>query len=162
MARHVLFSERQRFTQWWLWLLIIGLAIHPFIIFYPELATGEPVDFMDFGISFIVTIPLVVLFILLRLETRITDEGITVRFFPFQIKGREYGWDEIREAHVRKYRPIAEFGGWGIRGLGNNKAYNVSGNMGLQLIFNDGRKLLIGTRKPEQLEASLRKAGKLQ
>jgi hypothetical protein len=39
--------------------------------------------------------------------------------------------------------------------MGKGKAFNVSGNKGLQLEFNDGRKLLIGTSKPEELEAFL-------
>jgi hypothetical protein len=48
---------------------------------------------------------------------------------------------------VRKYKPLLEYGGYGIRGFGNNRALNIAGKTGLQLIFKDGRKLLIGTQK---------------
>jgi hypothetical protein len=36
--------------------------------------------------------------------------------------------------------------------MGAGKALNVSGNMGLQIIFKDNTRLLIGTKKPETLK----------
>jgi hypothetical protein len=41
---------------------------------------------------------------------------------------------------------------------GNRRAYNTSGNMGLQLIMKNGKKILIGTHKPDELDAFLKKA----
>jgi len=35
------------------------------------------------------------------------------------------------------------------------KAYNVSGNRGVQLEFTDGKCLLIGSQKPEQLDSAI-------
>ena len=44
---------------------------------------------------------------------------------------------------MRRYR---EYGGWGIRGgLRGTKAYNVSGNRGVELMLADGRTVLIGS-----------------
>jgi hypothetical protein len=42
------------------------------------------------------------------------------------------------------------------------KAYNVSGNQGIQLVFKDGNSLLIGTQKPNEASAALQKAGFLK
>jgi hypothetical protein len=54
------------------------------------------------------------------------------------------------------------YGGWGIkRGIGG-LAYNVSGNQGLQLVLTDGRKILIGTQKPEQFINAMSSAGKIK
>jgi len=36
-------------------------------------------------------------------------------------------------------------------------AYNISGNMGLQLELKNGKKILLGTRKPTELEDVLKK-----
>ena len=93
------------------------------------------------------------LFFIMKLETRITDTGISVRFYPLQLKFRHYNWEDIELAYIRNYSPLAEYGGWGIRYSlsGQGKALNVSGRTGLQLVFKDGRKLLIGTSKPEDL-----------
>jgi hypothetical protein len=61
---------------------------------------------------------------------------------------------------IRKYRPVLEYGGWGYRIFGNKRAFNISGDMGLQLEFTDKSKLLIGTSQPEALAEALKKAGK--
>lgn len=59
---------------------------------------------------------------------------------------------------------LLEFGGWGFRVVTMNadKAYNVSGNMGLQLVLMNGKKLLIGTKQPEHLTDILTKLGKMK
>lgn len=58
---------------------------------------------------------------------------------------------------VREYKPILEYGGYGIRYSFSGKAYNVRGKMGLQLKFKDGGKLLIGTQKMEEMEDILKR-----
>jgi uncharacterized membrane protein YobD (UPF0266 family) len=39
------------------------------------------------------------------------------------------------------------------------KAINISGNRGLQLEFKDGKRLLIGTNKREDLKKALKEVG---
>ena len=108
---------------------------------------------------FVFTVGMVAFFLVQRLETEITTEGVKVRFFPIHRTFRTYKWEDISNAFVRKYSPIMEFGGWGIR-FGNRRngsAYNVSGNQGLQLEFKKGKKLLIGTQNPYEIERALKK-----
>lgn len=92
-----------------------------------------------------------------RLQTQITSTGILVRYPPFITTYKSYSWQQIKQAYVRTYKPILEFGGWGIRWGLNGKAYNVSGNQGIQLIFSNGKKLLIGTRRPNDAAEALRR-----
>lgn len=95
----------------------------------------------------------IVLMFVLRLESRVDERGVHYRFFPFHITMRLKTWDEIENAYVRIYRPIPEYGGWGIRfGFGKGMALNVSGNVGLQIVYKNGKKLLLGTNKGEELE----------
>ena len=70
----------------------------------------------------------------------------------------------ISKVYVRKYSPLADYGGWGLRFSmsGQGKAYNVSGNVGLQLEFSNGKKLLIGTRKPDELSSVLNEMGQMK
>jgi hypothetical protein len=72
-----------------------------------------------------------------------------------------YPWNEISKSYVRQYFPIREYGGWGLRlGIfGKGKAYNISGDKGLQVEFSDNKKLLIGTNKPDELAETLDKIG---
>ena len=70
----------------------------------------------------------------------------------------------IATSNVRQYSPLLEYGGLGMRiGLfGKGKAWNISGDKGLQLEFNNQKKLLIGTNQPEELAATLEKIGQLR
>jgi len=107
---------------------------------------------------------LTILFINFRLETQIKKDGIYVRFFPFHFSFKYYCWDKISKSFVRQYNPISEYGGWGLRleRLGSGKAFNVSGDKGLQLEFIDKKKLLIGTHKAEELTKTLNKIGQFK
>jgi hypothetical protein len=99
-------------------------------------------------------------FLFFRLQTFITEEGIYVRYSPFDFKTRFYSWKIIEKAYIRKYSPI-RVGGWGIKFHltmpHQEKAYNVFGNIGLQLLLNNGKKVLIGTNKAAELEEVLKK-----
>lgn len=105
-----------------------------------------------------------ILFINIRLETQISEEGIYVKFFPVHLSFRLYTWENITKSFVRQYDPIREYGGWGLRfGLsGTRKAFNVSGDKGLQLEFADHKKLLIGTNKPDEITETLKRIGQLK
>lgn len=142
MKNGILFTEKQRFTQWWFWLII--LLVVAFAFYYEESTLERVVALI---------IPLF-LFIL-NLETEISQEGISVRFFPFHLKKKFFAWDEIAKAEVREYSPLLEYGGWGIRRGRSGIAYNVKGKMGLQLVLKNGKKILIGTQKAEELKQIL-------
>jgi hypothetical protein len=161
MNNEILFSETQKFRQWWLWLIILGTNVIIILVLGGILKSDADIKDMSGTELFLVTLvgPVVsILFLIIpKLETRIQEDGIYVRFFPFHLSFRHYSWTDISKAYVRKYSPLREYGGWGIRfGFGNGKAFNVRGNNGLQIEFNNKRKLLIGTNKPEELEAVLK------
>jgi len=104
-------------------------------------------------------VPIVIggLFWLLKLETEVRPDGLYVRYFPFHFNFKRFAADDLSEYYARKYRPIWEYGGWGIRcSFGKGKAYNVSGNKGLQLVFKNGKRLLIGSQRAEELEEAIR------
>ena len=93
-------------------------------------------------------------FALLRLDTRLDTRGISYQMRP--LRQARLDWAQIRSAQVRQYSPIGEYGGWGFRGLySQNRALNVAGNHGLQLELADGRRLLLGTQRPDELRQVL-------
>lgn len=169
MNKEVLFFERQKFNQWWLWLILLGINGLFMFGVYKQIFNGQQFGdkpMSNNGLLFAtgLTILLTLLFMNFRLETQIKRDGIYVRFFPFHISFKHFSWEKISKSFVREYRPISEYGGWGLRlGLfGKGKAYNVSGDKGLQLEFTDHQKLLIGTKKPKELEATLEEIGQLR
>ncbi|WP_204320176.1 hypothetical protein, partial [Klebsiella oxytoca] len=72
-----------------------------------------------------------------------------------------YPWDKINQSFVTQYNAIGEFGGWGLRGLGKNKAFNISGDKGIQIVTQDGSKILIGTNKADEAMEVLKQLGHL-
>lgn len=93
-------------------------------------------------------------FLTLRLYTEVADRQLRVRLWPFV--NRKIPFERIQTAEVRQYRPIREYGGWGVRySWRHGKAYNARGNRGVQLVLNDGEKVLVGSQMPEELLAAL-------
>lgn len=168
MDSPILFSEKQRFKQWWLWLILLvinGIFILGIVqqVVFKQTFGDNPMS--DTGLFIVAGSMLVfsIAFLFSTLETQITSEGIAVRFLPFHFKFKRYQWSDFSKIYPRKYSAIVDYGGWGIRFSlsGSGKAYNVSGKQGLQLQFNNGKRLLIGTQKSEELKAVLEKMGKL-
>ncbi|MCO6496363.1 MAG: hypothetical protein J5I50_01745 [Chitinophagaceae bacterium] len=166
MEDSILFKESQRFRQWWLMLILAGVNGLFLYGIYTQIIKGEP--FGDKPASNgglimgeIVTLIVTLLILSLRLNTLIKDDGIYVKFFPFHLKYNHYSWNDLLKCYIRKYS-FVEFGGWGIRyGLGDKgMAYNTSGNIGLQLMLTNNKKILIGTHKPEELKNILQAKGK--
>lgn len=94
------------------------------------------------------------LFWLVRLETEVRCDGLYVRFFPIHIihiRFKRFAAEDLDQYYPRTYKPLLEYGGWGIRFGKNGKAYNVSGKQGVQLVFKNGKRLLIGSQKHHEL-----------
>ena len=104
----------------------------------------------------IITIGIAVLFIVLKLETEVRSDGLYVRYFPFHLKYKKINPDDLAEYFARQYKPLREYGGWGIKCGKGGKAFNVSGDRGLQLVFTNGKRLLIGSQKADELEQAMR------
>lgn len=156
----ILFSEKQSFNQWWLWLILIGTAIFSSYAVEKGLPAGSPLKRHLYELlanGWVIGL-LAVLFLIIRLETFVKEDGIYVRFFPIQFRFRQFCWKDLSQIYVREYTPLREFGGWGIRWKnlsGREKAYNIKGNEGLQLEIKGKKKLLIGTQKSEELKQVL-------
>jgi hypothetical protein len=161
------FRESQRFRQVWLWLLLGGILLAVLVLFggmlNEQLVHGRPVGRRPMADGALVGVAigaiglpalLVVLLAAARLEVEVRADGLHVRFFPF-LRARTYRYDDLAAFAARSYRPIAEYGGWGVRGLGRNRAFNVSGNEGVQLAFRDGKRLLLGSQRAAELENAI-------
>jgi len=158
------FSEKQRFAQPRLWIVLIVVNIivigSGLYVFFTRGYEGNEITAIA-GIVFPLWV--IVLFLVIRLETTIDGSGISYRFFPMHTRARKILWDDVASVTVRRYSPIREYGGWGIRtGFGKTgKAFNIWGNMGIQLVFKDGKKLLIGTQRPEEAATVLQQLRKM-
>lgn len=121
MTEKPLFTEKQTwFNQWWIWLVLIGLNGMVWYAAYQQWVLGvpfgdNPMSNTGLMITILLVTVLFVFFLFMRLETEIDKEGIYVRFYPLHLQFRFFSWEEISNAEVRKYSPIKEYGGWGLR-----------------------------------------------
>ena len=149
------FEEKQSFSQWWVYIVPLLMLCITIFVTTQQLLMGQPVGnhpIADSNIWILWVFSLALLWFLgsFQLITRINKKGIIIRVRP--LLKREYLWDDIEDIYVREYKPLREFGGYGIRFSKNGIAYNIKGNMGLQLLLKNGKRVLIGTQKAKELE----------
>lgn len=151
------FIEEQRFTQWWLWLLNIGLLVIPIYGIVQQIINkipfgDKPMSNIGLIIFLLLMLTFNYFFWILKLKTTINEIGIEYSFFPLQLKPKTIKWNEISKIYIRKYKPLMEYGGWGIKPA----ARNVKGNIGIQLELKNDKKLLIGTQRQQEVEIVLK------
>jgi len=166
---NVVFREVQRWGLGFRCLLVVFLLLAAAVGVFAGVMSmrQEPTELpgVVIAVSCGVLIPLgiAVLLWVTRLETEVRTDGLYVRYFPFHRRFRRFDAEDLSECFARKYRPIREYGGWGIRcGWKGGRAYNVSGNEGVQLVFKNGKRLLIGSKEANKLEAAIRSVMKNQ
>ena len=93
----------------------------------------------------------------LRQTTTVSTDAVTVRFGV--LYRTRIPLSDVRQAEAIEYRPIKDYGGWGIRGFGRKRALNARGNRGVLLTRADGSTVLIGSQKPRELLGALSQAG---
>jgi hypothetical protein len=162
--KDLIFREVQAFGSTLRWLLVVLMAVSVVIfaialwetITNPK-TTNTFVPTLLSIISMAIPIAAAVLMFAIKLETEVRTDGLYVRLYPLHIRYRKFTPQDLAEHYSRTYKPIREYGGWGIRCsfTGKGKAYNVSGNKGVQLVLTNDKKLLIGSQKPDELAAAI-------
>lgn len=140
-------TESQKFDSLWFFVILALVSVINLIIYVYMKET----DLTALVATYAMTIVGGLIFFFFRLDTRYDQNGIEYKFFPFHFKWHSIPWYEVKEAYIRKYKPLMEYGGWGIRYSKHGKAYTTRGNTGLQLKLKNGKSLLIGTQKPDEI-----------
>lgn len=146
MKESPLFREVQRFRQPWLWALLGGVALLMLVL--------GPVSWGG-----LVVVGAVAGFVFsLRLTTEVRADGIYLKMWPIHRSFRRIPWSEIEHYEARQYRPLREFGGWGVRWTPGKIAYNVRGNRGVWVERTDERSVLVGSQRPEEFVEAIGEA----
>ncbi len=138
-----IFYEIQQFRQKWIWTILLIVL---FVLFLPIISGMVSILL---GVILILTgFCFIWLFYSMKLITEIKGDSIHIKFSPFTTQIIPFS--EIIKYEIRQYRPIIEYGGWGIRFNRSGKAYTVSGNIGIQIQLSAGKGILIGTQQPNE------------
>lgn len=142
------YSEKQQFPDW----LRYGILLFNCSIIY-FLFKSEALNMQSrLIIFFVLLLPSILYF--WTLETELDQNNIYLHIRPFL--SRTYTYNDIDSWQIRTYKPILEYGGWGIRYGHKGTAYNIRGNQGLQLHLTSGKRILIGTQKQQELQRVMR------
>lgn len=168
MPKTQTYTEKQRFGKSILMVVVfstIGLVLILATGLYLQLVQGKPFGNNPMSNTGLIITALavtgvaassVLLLRVTQLETAITSQTISIRFRPFMRKWKTIAWEEVKKAEVVSFNPIGDYGGWGISSSRKGKAYTTKGNMGLLLTLNQGKPLLIGTQKPNEIKQFIR------
>ena len=115
-------------------------------------------------ISAIFALFVLMLFKFSNLTIEVKTDGFYYQYFPFHLSVKKIEKTIVKSATIRNFRPIAEYGGWGIRyGFGKRgKGYVVSGNTGVQFILNNDKKVFFSTIEPEKMRIAVEKVFKIE
>lgn len=163
----VYFEERQRYNQWWLWLMIGTVTVGTSILFLygmvQQIYLGQtwgdrPMSDEALILTTLLTLgaqaAIVFLYFNLELQLRIDRHSLEYRFKPVLFNWRRIERETIRNYEVGKYF----FMGSGIRiKLNGQRVYNIRGNKGIEITLTTGKKILIGTQQPDQLKLAMEK-----
>jgi hypothetical protein len=156
----VYFREVQRWRDvWWVMVLVFGLAAIQWYGFIQQIVLGQPFgnkpgpDWLVMLIWLLFGIGMPIFFFNMRLVVEVNRESVVIGYRP--LTTRSISMNSISEVEAREYQPLREFGGWGIRGGNRRIVYNVSGNRGVDITLVDGRKVLIGSQRAEDLARTI-------
>jgi len=159
----VLFHERQAITLWWVRLIVVAIAALGWWAFIQQIVLGaqwgtKPAPDWGVWLIFLIAGLIVPVFMFgTRLETIVTQDALRLHY-RF-LKRRTVPLADIVSAHAVTYHPLLEYGGWGLRwSPGRGWAWNAAGNRGVRLELAGGKKLLVGSQRPEALAEALEKA----
>lgn len=156
------FHETQRMDSWWIVLLLGGMTLWMWWGFYQQIVLGKPFgtnpssDLMMWVITFVFGLLFPIGFAMMKLVVEVRFDRLYIRFFPFTT--REIMFTDIASFQARQYSALREYGGWGIRGArsrGSKMAYNTKGNWGVDVELENGKFVMIGSQKANELEEAL-------
>jgi hypothetical protein len=186
MTKRILYKEIQKNQIWWIKLIMVVVtvvALAPLYYgLYKQLVLDMPFGKQEMSDGGLVLFVLMITVIILladwfvfgsKLIIEIDAESIKFRYPPLIRNFRVFYRDTIERYEIRQYKPVWEYGGWGIKakrirpGIFNKKerkrlfsrsmAYTISGNMGLQLYLKNGKEVLLGTQRPDAIAKAMKR-----
>ncbi|MCJ9430141.1 hypothetical protein [Kordiimonas marina] len=147
---NLIFSEVQRFSEWFfIGVVVFILLINAYVLSQTPAEAQKTIFFSGFAIIAI----LIASFYYLTVRTEVDGTGVRVslsgmgkKFVPFE---------DIEAASRYEYRPLRQFGGWGIRLGAGGIMYNARGTVAVKLELKSGKPLYIGTQRVDDLLAAI-------
>ena len=86
------------------------------------------------------------------LVVEVSPDELTVTWGRLRWPTKRIAFDDVTAMEAVTYRPIREFGGWGIRfGGGGKSAWTTRGSKALKVETKDGKVVYVGSDRPDRL-----------
>lgn len=103
-------------------------------------------------------LPILIGMLFSRLDVEVLADRVSVAFGPLHLFRKRIPFSEIEAVRGLTYRPLREFGGWGIRPRGGKTAWTIRGNQAVKVTLNSGKEVYVGSLFPQRLEERIRTA----
>lgn len=151
------FIETQKLKQWWLWLLILASAIFSIYTIIKPVLNNDSTSHGNLSFSIIMpahfwivvllTFIILLLLFFMKMTTVVSADKITIKHM--YVVNKDIFMKDIASANIITYG----FLGYGKRYSSKHGiVYNIRGNKGLAITLKSGKKYLISTQKPNELE----------
>lgn len=144
------FRERQ-YAPLLIWIVLVGMTAVAFVV--EALFEQPPGGSVALGLA---VSTVVVLALFGRMTTDVRPDGLVVTYGFVPVYRKRFRYEDIADLRPERYRPLREFGGWGIRGWGNHRALSIKGDLGLRLYLRSGQVWMLGSSDPEALARAVR------
>ena len=163
-AHHVVYEEVTPFPTWATIVLLavaFGVAGPMFVNLQQQLSDGLPVGGSTIpqlaGAGFSIVLPVLIYLLFGRLVVQVTRSSVRLRFGYVPVVAKVVPFGEIERMEAVRYRPLRDFGGWGIRRAwkGNRVAWTMNGDQALVLHLVSGRQFYVGSENPVRLKSRI-------
>ena len=168
-----MYSERT-WAPPWVWVLLWGACLlgagaavyDAYQQTVPGAALGdEPLSTLGLGLiaGGVLLFPILITAFFLRLDVEVRADHLFVAFGPLHLIRKRVRFVDIEAVRGVTYRPLREFGGWGVRWRGKKTAWTIRGNSAVRVTLRSGREVYVGSRRAQRLagriEVAMRRAG---
>lgn len=168
MADRPIYSERT-WAPAWFWVLLwaaclVGAGALAYGV-YSQAILGQPFGnepgptwVLAGASAFLFLLPVVLTLTSGRLDVEVWEDHLFVGFGPVRMLKKTMTYDEIERAESITYRPIRDFGGWGVRFRPGKTAWSVGGNKAVKISLTNEKIFYVGSRFPHRLAERIQMA----
>ena len=96
--------------------------------------------------------------IFMCLDVEVRSDHLFIALGPIHLVRRRIRYSDVEAVSAVIYRPIREFGGWGVRWWGGKTAWTIRGNRAVKVELRSGKAVYVGSRYPQRLAGRIEAA----
>jgi hypothetical protein len=155
MSDRVVYRERTPFP-WWarliMWGSMVGVALS--IVFGSE--AFESLLGRLLAVACVLGVGVFVEWLIGGLTVEVRPNELFFGIGDAVVFHKRVAYEDIERLEAVRYHPLREFGGWGVRGSGNRRAWTARGDQAVVLHLGGGRQIYVGSDHPQRLAERIR------